>query len=560
MEGEGVEVVVLSLESPAEAFPPPLKISFAIPLDWIRARWVPYDDFSLHADWCAPMRTDIAMNIPLCSLVGLDDASRLTIACSEARRSIDLGVGIREQNSLVSCAVGLFQRTEAPLASYRMELRLDRRRLPFYRTVREAAAWLRSCPRVSSGRSPALAYEPVYSSWHGFHKELFAHEIEAECALAAPLGMKTLILDDGWQEDENRGTYSHCGDWKPVPRRFPDMKAHVARIHALGMKYVLWYAVPLVGFNSEAHRRFQGKFLYDIDALATSVVDPRFPEVRAYLVSVFEKAIRDWDLDGFKFDFVNQMTLVETDPAIAENFAGRDIRSLPEAVDVLLGEITDRLKAIKPDLLVEFRQPYVGPSILRYGNMFRAADCPTNVLANRLRIVNLRLTSGDLAVHSDMLEWHAGESAEDAAQQFLASLFGVIQYSMRLGDLPASHREMMLHWLSFARAHRETLLRGDLRPRWFSAGYPVIEAVGEEETIYAVYSDMVQCVIGEARPTVIVVNASASGTLYVDLPAEPRSVEAFDTFGRRSPTGGAQAGPQRVAVPKSGYLLLRFGE
>ena len=35
-----------------------------------------------------------------------------------------------------------------------------------------------------------------------------------------------------------------------------------------------------------------------------------------------------------------------------------------------------RLTKIKTDVLIEFRQSYIGPLMRKYGNLFRAGDCP----------------------------------------------------------------------------------------------------------------------------------------------------------------------------------------
>ena len=63
--------------------------------------------------------------------------------------------------------------------------------------------------------------------------------------------MKVLIVDDGWQTDDTNRGYAFCGDWQISPRRFPDMPAHVRRVHEMGLKYIVWYAVPFVGKKSE---------------------------------------------------------------------------------------------------------------------------------------------------------------------------------------------------------------------------------------------------------------------------------------------------------------------
>ena len=217
-----------------------------------------------------------------------------------------------------------------------------------------------------------------------------------------------------------------------------------------------------------------------------------------------------------------------------------------------------RLRAIKPDILVEFRQSYIGPAIRAYGNMFRAGDCPGDPCANRIRISNLRLTSGASAVHSDMLMWHPSATPEAAAQQVLASLFGVIQYSMRLRGLPEAHHAMMRHWIAFTQEHREALLHGDFRPHGPAECYTILEGATDKEAIFAVYAENAVCAVTQPRPTVIVVNATGRGFLYLDLPKAPTCAEAFDTFGASAGTPQVTAGPQRVAIPRSGYLRLMF--
>ncbi len=63
----------------------------------------------------------------------------------------------------------------------------------------------------------------------------------------------------------------------------------------------------------------------------------------------------------------------------------------------------DRLRAIKPEVMIEFRQSYIGPKMRRYGNLFRADDCPLDAISNRVRCSDIRLIAGDTAVHADML-------------------------------------------------------------------------------------------------------------------------------------------------------------
>jgi alpha-galactosidase len=292
--------------------------------------------------------------------------------------------------------------------------------------------------------------------------------------------------------------------------------------------------------------------------MGASVLDPRFPEVREFLAETYERALRDWNLDGLKLDFIDSFRIYGSDPAEKDNYAGRDFKSVSDAVSELFAMLRKRLNAVKPDLLIEFRQNYIGPAIRTFGNMMRASDCPADAFANHTRIANLRMTSGVSAVHSDMLEWHPDEPVETAAMQVLACLFGVIQYSMRLRGLPEAHHAMMRHWIAFTQEHREALLHGDFRPHGPAEIYTILEGATDKEAIFAVYAENAVCAVTQPRPTVIVVNATGRDFLYLDLAKAPLRAEAFDTFGASVGSPQVTVGPQRVALPRSGYLRLTF--
>lgn len=105
------------------------------------------------------------------------------------------------------------------------------------------------------------------------------------------------------------------------------MRAHVDRVHELGMKYILWYSVPFIGMYSQAWERFKDRLLYTMPGLmSTGVVDPRYPEVREYLIQLYEQAVREWDLDGFKLDFVDSFHPSDNEPASLQ--PGQDERSV----------------------------------------------------------------------------------------------------------------------------------------------------------------------------------------------------------------------------------------
>ena len=559
--GEGeVEIFRVVCSAPAPTVPKPIAVRFSVPMEDIDGIWSPREEnVTVPPEWGAGRKSSIIANLPLCSLVGGYGQNRMTFACSDATRPIEIHAGTHEQTSRINCMFYIFLANahEEPFAKWEALIRVERGGT-FSDAVQRASKWIADQPRYRPQASPADAFEPLYSTWYAFHHDLLDTEVEAECAEAAAMGMKVLIVDAGWQTDDPTPGFAHAGDWEISRKRFPDMAAHVRRVHALGMKYMVWFGLTLAGSKSRAHELWDGKTFTSSD-IGEEVLDPRFPEVREHLAGVLEKAVREWDLDGLKLDFVDALQFAGEDPAVAQNFAGRDIHFMPTAIDALFVEIKRRLDAVKPGLLIEFRQGYTGPAIRKYANMLRASDCPGSIEANRIRTANLRLTTGGAAVHSDMLEWDVASTPEDAARQILASLFSVIQYSMMLRRLPAAHREMLQHWLDFTVAHRDTLLHGEFIAADPVANYPVLAARGRDETVLAVYRGETVADIPADSPTVFLVNASWRTGLTVRFAGKPASVALFDTFGH--PAGMIDvpaAGLTDLPVPKSGHAEIRF--
>ena len=538
-----VEEVTVSLAAPTARKPPVFRVLWSLPQRDIPHLWCPSSEANgIPPDWGGAEGSSIVRGAPVYAFHSGADENRLTVAAGEVVRPVSFKAGLHEEDCTVRCQWEFFADGGAPSTQEVVRLRFDRRRIFWSETVRDGAAWVDVSAKREPANISAAAFAPLYSSWYAFHQDVSAAALEAECARAAALGMKTLIVDDGWQTDDTGRGYDFCGDWEVSARRFPDMAAHVAKVRALGLRYVMWYAVPYVGVNAKACGRFRGKFLREPRKGAAGILDPRFPEVRSHLAGLYERALREWDLDGFKLDFID---------------AFGSAPDVPEAVDALMDEISRRLRAVKPDVLVEFRQGYVGPAMRAYGNMLRVSDCPGDAACNRRGIARLRLTSGATAVHSDMIEWHPSDTAEGAARAVLNALFGTVQYSMRLGDLPEDHLAMMRNWIGFSRRHEAALLHGAFRPCGPQQGCPVLVGEDATERIVGVYEPNLVVDVGAADRPVVVLNATPRDRLVLRLAAPAHAVR-FDTFGRETGSLRLAAGLVEADCPVSGRLELAF--
>ena len=557
--GEGVWEFRVEAKSPVPAVPPKFRVEFSVPQNGGHHVWTANISRGGHAgvrvDWERPYRSNLAVSLPLACAKNCSDRNNLTVASSEALRDVAYAIRLREEECVMKVDFEFFGTPEAKRTAYSTAIRIDRRNVFWGDAVRDAADWIRRQNDYRFAPVPSAAFAPLYSTWYQFHQNVTAGKIEQEALIAASLGMKTLIVDDGWQTDDSSRGYAYCGDWEVSKRRFPDMAAHVKRVQAAGLKYMMWYSVPFVGKNSRNFSRFKGKYLYFDERQGAGVLDPRFPEVREFLASLYERAQKEWGLDGFKLDFIDSFSVAGEDPAVAENYSGRDILTVPDAVDALLEEIVKRLKADNPDVLIEFRQNYIGPAVTKYGNMLRAADCPGDRQANRVRIADLRLTSGKAAVHADMLEWNVATPVEEAAGSVISSIFGTVQYSMMLSDLPEDHLKMIAHWVCFAEEHCDALQKGSFHGFSPEAGYPVLCSESEKERIVGVYgNDTVANVGGDGKKT-FVLNGSGVPSVCVELPEKARFA-VRDTFGATVRGGEAGAGITRISVPLGGYVIF----
>ena len=439
---------------------------------------------------------------------------------------------------------------------YEVTLRIDTRNLPYYESIDNVATWWANMPEYKPMYVPEAAKEPMYSTWYSYHQSITAQEIVTECKIAKSLGCGAVIIDDGWQTNDGNRGYAYTGDWNPD--RIPDMKGFVEAVHNEGMKFLLWYSLPFMGENAKNYSKFKGKYLRYWDGQGTYVMDPRYPEVREYIVNTYIKAMQDWDLDGFKLDFIGRFTAV--DDTVLTKEEGRDYASVNDATDVLMTEVTNKLTALKPDILIEFRQPYIGPVMRKYGNMFRGVDAPNNAIANKIETTNLRILSQNTAVHSDMFIWRPEENVEQAALQILNILYSVPQLSVRLEEIPEDHLNMIRYWFAYWNTNKHILMDGKFIPSNPTTNYPWLSAFNDEKQITTLYDDVVVA-LGDYAKQIDLINAKASTSVVFKLNKNSKaSIKVIDCEGNivLEKDTTLNKGVNSINVPKSGLLSIKL--
>lgn len=526
---DGRSVEVISLTQAEHAQDAQLVLEWSFPILDIAGRWHPNCRFdrSIKADWSYGEKSMSAVSAPVISFFNEEGKNRGTFALSETLKEVRMSLGVHEEDGTMNCMVVVSLGT-LDSDYYELSLLCDDRNVRYEQAIREVGLWWEKDCGLHPASVPESAREPMYSFWYSYHQQFTDEEIEAECKRAKELGFGTVIVDDGWQTDDTNRGYGFCGDWKPAAGKIKDMRKHVEKVHQMGLKYLLWLSVPYVGIHSEMWKHFHDKLIGMDWQQNTGILDIRYPEVREYLSKVYADAVRDWDLDGLKLDFIDEFYYRKETPAVNEQM---DCACIQQALDKLLAETMERLKKEKQDILIEFRQRYIGPSIRRYGNIFRVCDCPDSGISNRVGIVDLRLLSGNTAVHSDMLMWNKEEKAEIAALQVIDCLFGTMQFSVRLDSMKEEHKRMLKNYMAFMQHHQELLQQAPIIAQEPQNLYPQVCVQNGQTEITALYSRNRVVELGDTEESIIV-NGSAATAVFVEAKAPlVAQVTVFDCMG-----------------------------
>lgn len=561
---DGVFYVSLRVAAKTASMLPDLKLTWKLPSIDFHHKWntrcMQNRALDVGAGSYNHIHSSANSGAPVFSLYNLAGTNTCTWAASEVIHDTDTGGDYRSGGSFC-CDFKVVGSSVGFVIDYEVTIRFDFRRIPYYEALADVTRYWETLPGCKPCPVPAAARKPLLSSWYVYEIRFDAEDFEKNCEEGVKIGFETAIMDDGWQTSQTTAGYQNNGDWEVCEEKIPDLKSHVKRIHAMGMKYMAWFSVPFVGIESKAYQCFKDMLLPGRDGAQWYSFDMRFPEVREYLVSRFVDFVERYDVDGLKMDFICSCN--DHNPAADIMADGRrDCVSIGEGMCKLLDVATTRLKTMNPDFLVEFRQAYTGPAMRAYGNMLRAVDCANSLGDNRVRTLDLRLLAGNTAVHADPITWHDDDPDHSAAMQIIHTLFSVPQISRRMSELSESHRNMLKQQLNFVKEHEDVLQLGELRPLYPHLLYPLVVARNDQKMVIAFYADMpIRLGNEELPPELLLVNGSYASEVLIELGRDFGEVEAeiIDCCGNRLRIEkmNLDARLHALGVPPAGHMRIQ---
>lgn len=481
---------------------------------------------------------------PILSVVSFDDSNVCTLSLSDAEKPCSLKVGYREEHSYLVYTIEWFTDIVEEMERYDAKLIIDYRNIHFSKAIKYASKLLENKYELTP--APPTAFKPVFSTWYCFHQEVYRERLLTECREAKKLGLDTVIIDDGWQTEDNSRGYGYSGDYRPAKAKVGDIHSLTNEIRNIGMKSMLWFSLAFYGDYAGHTDKFGKMALYHSDDLKAYVVDLRFKEVRDHIVSYCVEAVRDWGFDGLKLDFIDSFYLTQ-DSAVR---TGTDCSSIEEGIKRLFAELKQSFQEIKQDVLIEFRQRYVGPVMQRLGNMLRVGDCPGSLVQNRVSLMDLRLISDGCAVHCDPIEWNTQESAENVARYLINCVFSTLQYSAYPTELTEQQRKVSRKYIDFMKEYEDVLQHGELIPYGMLNNYVACAGTKDDISVIAVYADTI---VDVDNKNTIILNGGTKNRVVINIKEKKYSYRVESCFGEKIAEGEASSMCE-INVPIGGFL------
>ena len=155
----------------------------------------------------------------------------------------------------------------------------------------------------------------VVNNWEATYFEFTKEKLCAIIDEAAPLGIDTFVLDDGWFGVRNNDT-SGLGDWFVNEDKLPGgLESVIAHCKERGLKFGLWFEPEMVSPNSDLYRahpdlaigkadvpRCTGRNQLILDMTRPEVVDCVFEQMSAIL-GKYDISYVKWDMNRHMTEF-----------------------------------------------------------------------------------------------------------------------------------------------------------------------------------------------------------------------------------------------------------------
>jgi alpha-galactosidase len=551
-------IVNIYLHSAYAAVPPSFNLTVKFPKEKINQIWNS-KTWSNKSFFSIPSYDRAAAGFSIISGLTINDQNQITFTCKDAYQAKFVSSSIREESDSVIFGLGFFEDNPplSDLQDYQAEVLVDFRNIHFSKAIYDASSWFLAEAFKASSVRVDTTNVPVFSTWYPMHRNIPLENITRELDSLQTFNFKSILVDDGWQtlvkmKVDTTYTYDE-GSYKT-------MNLFRQKCQEMNLPLYLWYSLPFMGGTPVIMKKFEGKYIRYRAPRQMYVLDPRYADVRKYLVNTYAKFLSEWKFDGYWFDFLKGF--YPSEGQLIDEDRGRDFVSIDLAVDTLYSDMEARLKAIDPDVFMGQKFPVVGPNLVSYQNFltgFVGVDNTTKIV--REKMVNNRLLYGKYTPFMEVVAVSPNDKPVDIARKLQAVLFGNPYLSFYITTLSNDSKQTIRFWLDYWKKNYKTIVEGDFEPMQVSRYYPIIKVEGDQKMIYMLYEDYTINLPISMQKTIEVINSKVSGDVHFMLakPGLQYHYELFDCLGNSLEKGilkGKNKNTLDLLVPAAGYIRI----
>jgi alpha-galactosidase len=276
----------------------------------------------------------------------------------------------------------------------------------FYDAIRTYSKLMK--PLLPDFKKPVdFAYQPEWCTW-GYGRNFKAEQILNKLEYLKTLGIRSVILDDGWSANH--------GDWIPDPKKFPkgeeDFKLLINKIHESGFKVWLWWVPGYVDSASSVAAQHPDWLIQNEDGSVhrSYGLCAAYQPVQEHFKKLVQKFVEEFKIDGFKLDFPEINSAPPCyNPAHHHKNPYESFYSTP----ILFQNIYETAKRYNPNMLIEYCSCGIPPNIfhLPWTNLMVTSDPNISQITKRIKLYKA-LLGDDFPV----LEEYCGILAEPVYQ------------------------------------------------------------------------------------------------------------------------------------------------
>lgn len=341
--------------------------------------------------------------------------------------------------------------------------------------------------RLCRGKFRDAGRPVLLNNWEATYFNFNEDKIVEIAKTAQSVGVDLMVLDDGWFGKRNADTCS-LGDWVPDKNKLPNGIAGLAeKIHALGMRFGLWFEPEMVSPDSDLFRAHPDWCLH-VEGRPMSlgrhqlILDLSRQDVCDYIIHSLSDILSQASIDYVKWDMNRNMS--EIGSALLP-----DNRQRETAHRYMLGlyRVMETLTAQFPDVLFEGCSGGGGrfdPGMLYYTPQIWTSDDSDAI--ERLFIqygTSLVYPAGAMGAHVSAVPNHQVHRVTPLSTRGNVAMTGQFGYELDLGLLTPEERAQVAEQIQTYKTIRDVIHNGDLyRLRSpFICNHMALEFVSEDK-------------------------------------------------------------------------------